>query len=155
MRQIGNTEAEDRCYQIRMRAQRKADELSKQIEKGTPRSLSPAGGLKEDTLRAAGIPKQRASEWERLSEVPDAEFEAAFADNPRPSIDFIIGKKPTPVSDDALLFIGTIRDFERRGYLARSPADFMETMTPTMIAEVRRIAPLASEWLARVGNDND
>jgi hypothetical protein len=100
-----------------------------------------------------------------------------FATNKRPSIDEIIGKyKPYPVSGDApfetaladgtickltagnvvpvsheaLLFIGSMRDFERRGYLAKAPADFMATMTDDMLEEVHRIAPLASAWLATI-----
>jgi hypothetical protein len=73
MRQIGNTDAEDRCYQIRMQAQRKAGELSKQIEKapsGRAASFAPPGTeSKTKVLNGAGISTQQASEWERLSEV--------------------------------------------------------------------------------------
>jgi hypothetical protein len=54
------------------------------------------------------------------------------------------------VSGDALLFIGTMRDFERRGYLAGTPADFMATMTDNMLAEVYRIAPRAAVWLSTI-----
>ena len=84
---------------------------------------------KEQTLNAAGITKEQASDWERLSEVSDDQFETALATK---SVRDLIDKL-TPVSDDALLFIGTLRDFERRGYLARKPADFMATMTETML----------------------
>jgi hypothetical protein len=83
-RQIGNTEAEDQCYRIRMRAQRKAGELSKQIEtaSGVRTDLAAGGGevvTKQATLDDAGISRQQASEWERLSEVPEDQFEAALA----------------------------------------------------------------------------
>jgi hypothetical protein len=83
MRQIGNTEAEDRCYQIRMRAQRKAGELSKHITKaaGRPRENSPPSAensSKAKVLEKAGISTQQASEWERLADVPEEQFEAAF-----------------------------------------------------------------------------
>jgi hypothetical protein len=97
MRQIGNTESEDRCYQIRMRAQRKAGEISKNLEKaqGARRDIATSPGNREKSkiLADAGIPSQRASEWERLSEVSDDQFEAAFATNKRPSICY----KQTPV----------------------------------------------------------
>jgi hypothetical protein len=36
--------------------------------------------------------------------------------------------------------------------LGKTPADFMETMTETMLDEVYRIAPRAAQWLNRVGN---
>jgi hypothetical protein len=117
-----NVEAEDRCYQIRMRAARKPGELSKKIEKasgagGHNRLPAQAGERKQDTLEKAGISTQQASEWERLAAVPQDEFETALATK---SVRDLIDK-PTPISGDALLFIGTMRDFERRGYLARAP----------------------------------
>lgn len=154
-RVAGNHDAEMRAYEIRMRAARKAGALSKKIEKAkagsggnqykepNPRNAEQAKG---DVLSAAGISTQQASEWERLSEVPRDDFEAALSTK---SVRDLIDK-PTPVSDDALLFIGTMRDFERRGYLARTPADFMATMTETMLEEVYRIAPLASDWLSTI-----
>jgi hypothetical protein len=61
----------NRCYQIRMRAQRKVGELTKQIEKATGNQYaSPRGPEKQKALAAAGVSTQQASEWERLSEVP-------------------------------------------------------------------------------------
>lgn len=76
-----NFEAETRAYEIRMRAARKAGELSKKIEKIDPKVSGTRGDLprsKGDTLSDAGISTQQASEWERLA-VPQDEFEAALA----------------------------------------------------------------------------
>jgi hypothetical protein len=113
MRQIGNTESEDQCYQIRMRAQRKAGELVKAMEKakrgpdaggqGSQRVTSEA--FHEEVVRLShkpppktlaelGISKQQSSDWRKLA---------------------IAAGKVVPVSGDALLFIGSMRDFERRG----------------------------------------
>jgi hypothetical protein len=95
---------------IRMRAARKAGELSKKIEKaqGNRYSRTPDNTeLKTVTLERAGISTQQASEWERLASVPREEFEEALTTR---SMRELI-RKPTPVSDDALLFIGTLRDF--------------------------------------------
>lgn len=70
-----NVEAETRAYEIRMRAARKAGALSKKIEKvqGARSDLcgerAQVGKLK--TLTDAGISHQQASDWERLSDVPD------------------------------------------------------------------------------------
>jgi hypothetical protein len=63
-----------------MRAARKAGALSKKIEKAkTGPNNFPVYGGKTQTLSDAGISSQQASEWERLSEVPDDEFESALA----------------------------------------------------------------------------
>lgn len=158
-RVANNVEAETRAYEIRMRAARKAGELSKKIERASSnrgnqyKEANPRGAeqAKGDVLEKAGISTQQASEWERLSDIPEDKFEAALATK---SVRDLIDK-PIPVSDDALSFIGTIRDFERRGYLSRPPADFMETMVKTMLEEVYRIAPLASAWLATIRRPTD
>jgi hypothetical protein len=116
-----NVEAETRAYEIRMRAARKAGALSKKIEKAkTGPNNFPGHSGKTRTLVDAGISTQQASEWERLSDVPQDEFETAPAEK---SVRELIDK-PTPVSDDALMLISTLRQFRWRGYLAMaaSPA---------------------------------
>lgn len=151
-RVANNVEAETRAYEIRMRAARRAGELSKKIEKAQGQradlvaSSDQVNPSKKSVLAGAGISKQQASEWERLAAVSKDEFEEALSTR---SVRELINK-PIPVSGDALSFIGTLRDFERRGYLDRTPADFMSTMTDTMLEEVYRIAPLAAAWLSMI-----
>lgn len=144
-----NVEAETRAYEIRMRAARKAGALSKKIEKAVgnqySKSASPDKPEKQKVLTDAGISTQQASEWERLSDVPNDQFEAAL---PTMSVRDLIDK-PSPVEGDALLLYGMMHDFERR-WLKQSPEFFMSTMTETMIDDVLRVAPLAAEWLARI-----
>ena len=148
-----NVEAEDRCYQIRWRAAEKAGELLKKMEKAKRGPDKDGGGHSQrsenstsepKTLSNLGISKQQSSDWQKLATVPRDEFETALATK---SVRDLLDK-PSPVSDDALLLIGTLRDFERRGYLERTPKDFMATMTDTMLEEVYRIAPLAAKWLS-------
>jgi hypothetical protein len=111
-----NVEAETRAYEIRMRAARKAGALSKKIEKaqGQRNDLVAPGHevkpSKTQALNGAGITKEQASDWERLSEVPDEQFEAALATK---SVRDLIDK-PSPVDGDALLLYGMMHDFERR-----------------------------------------
>jgi hypothetical protein len=144
-----NVEAETRAYEIRMRAFRKEGELSKKLGKtqGQRSDLgtSPNGGGKSKTeaLKAAGISSQESSRAERLSEVPQDQFEAALATK---SVRELIDKPP-PVSGDALDLIGTLRQFERV-YFDRTPQEFLETMTPLMLAEVYRLVPRALLWLS-------
>jgi hypothetical protein len=94
-----NVEAETRAYEIRMRAARKAGELSKKIEKASGNQYGKSvGRTKHDVLTDAGIPKQRAAEWERLSEIPEDQFETALATK---SVRDLIDK-PTPVERDVM-----------------------------------------------------
>lgn len=144
-----NVEAEMRAYEIRMRAARKAGKLSKKIKKaqGQRSDLGTSGERprKSDVLAGAGIAPRDASDWERLSEVPEDQFESALAaKSVRELID-----KPTPVEGNALLLYGMMHDFERR-WLKQSPEFFMATMTETMREDVFRIAPLAAEWLLEI-----
>jgi hypothetical protein len=125
-RVAGNVVADTRCYEIRWRAAKKGGVISKGLPKIIGDIQSPRNGATEpkgDVLKKAGVSSQEASRWERLSDVPEDQFEAALATK---SVRDLIDK-PRPVSDDALLFIGTMRDFERRGYLARTPANLMTT----------------------------
>jgi hypothetical protein len=144
-----NVEAETRAYEIRMRAARKAGALSKKIEKaqGQRNDLRTSADRpqKSKVLEDAGIEHQQASEWERLSEVPEDQFETALATK---SVSELI-VKPSSVDGDALLLYGMMRDFERR-WLKQSPEFFMSTMTETMIEDVMRIAPLAAGWLSTI-----
>jgi hypothetical protein len=152
MRQAGNTEAEDRCYEIRRRAEHKAGELRAAMEKakgGRPAETpSKAAVVLQKTNAELGLTDRQSADWQKLAAVPQEQFDAAFANGGKPSIADITAAARSPVSDDALLLIGTLRDFERRGYLARSPAEFMTSMTETMLEEVYRIAPLAAAWLS-------
>ena len=80
-----------------MRAARKAGALSKKIEKASANQYASADKpLKQNVLKDAGISHQQASDWERLSEVPEDEFEAAL---PSMSVRSLIDK-PTPVDAD-------------------------------------------------------
>lgn len=106
-----------RAYEIRMHAARKANQLYDAGEKASgtlkqgnhlPRSDNPTTAK---TLSDLGISKQEMSDWRKIAAVPEDQFEAALATR---SVQELIDKQ-TPVSGDALLFIGTLRDFERRG----------------------------------------
>jgi len=78
-RQANNHEAELQAIQIRVRAERKAGELSKELPRGAGNQYaSPHGAEKQKLLADVGISTQQASEWERLSDVPEEEFELAI-----------------------------------------------------------------------------
>jgi hypothetical protein len=145
-----NMDAEDRAYQIRWRAANKVGELTKKIEKAAGNQYGKSEvPTKQKILQDAGISKQDASEFERLSDVPRDQFESALVTK---TVHDLI--KPTSVSGDALDLVGTLRQFERV-YLGRAPQEFMETMTTLMLEEVYRLAPLAAEWLSTIKGPSD
>jgi hypothetical protein len=85
-RQALNREAEDRCRQIRERAERECGKRLKEmpLNKGgrppkTGRTDRPV------SLDDLGISKDQSSEWQRLAEASDEEFEAALASAPSAS----------------------------------------------------------------------
>jgi hypothetical protein len=160
-RQAGNTEAEEKAYKIRLRAERKVGQLSAKLDKspgGRPSKTRPTMGRvsKTETLRKAGVTRKQAEQWEKLAAVPEPEFEAALADPvARPSTNGILRMsapyKPNPVSPEALWLWGRLRDFERDGLLEKTPQEIMATMTPSMRDEVHSIAPRVTVWLTRIG----
>jgi hypothetical protein len=96
-------------------------------------------------------------DWRKLADVPEEQFEAALTESARPSTAGIIaGTTPPkldtiPVSPQALWLWGRLRDFERDGLLTKEPRHVLLTMTPAMLDEVHRLAPLVARWLSYVG----
>lgn len=89
-RQANNLEAEQKCAAIRIRAQRRCGELTREIPKDKggyaenykDSMLSQNSGehqTKRQVLNEHDIDNRKASEWERLAAIPDEEFEAELA----------------------------------------------------------------------------
>ena len=123
-RQALNRDAEDRCRQIRERAERECGKRLKQRQKPPPgrkpKSRKPKNYVDErdviPSLDDLGITRDQSSEWQRLAEATDEEFEAAVAENRVIAI-----KRPSrrvkmePINDDNLWQWGRLGEFERRG----------------------------------------
>jgi hypothetical protein len=167
-RQALNVEAERQACEIRLRAERKAGQLLKQRKKnkggGDRRSDHRSKGATGDasTLSDLGISKDQSSQWQRLAEAPEDKFEEALATSHMPSTAGILHRieEPpaaspavTPVSKDALRLWGRLQDFEREGWLSRTPAEVMETMTEEMLDDVHTLAPRVAAWLRLIGAD--
>ena len=157
-RQAQNVEAERRACEIRLRSERKAGELLKVITRAKAEHGRPQKASDAVTLSELGVSRNQSSQWQKLADVPDDQFEAALSDYiHKPSTAGIIAAaappKPeiVPVAAEALWLWGRLKDFERDGLLGRSPTDVLLTMTPTMLDEAHRLAPRVAKWLAQIG----
>ncbi len=159
-RQAKNTEAERKACEIRLRAERKAGKLLKQMEKakGALRRGNTASPREEETptLADRGVSKKQSSDWQKLADIPEQEFEAALTDQTaKPTTAGIIRAneepKPNPVSEEALWLWGTLCDFEREGLLEKDPREILSSMTPKMLDEVHTLAPRVATWLKKIG----
>jgi hypothetical protein len=132
-KQANNHEAELQAIQIRVRAERKAGELLKEIPtaQGQRTDLVPPRdevlAPKQKVLSDLNISKQGAAEWERLADVPADEFETHLATSDAPSARSIVydhvrlhGSEPadrgrTLTADDfANAYLeGAIKDIQR------------------------------------------
>jgi hypothetical protein len=163
-RQAHNVEAERQACEIRLRAERKAGQLSAKLDRSNPgkhkKDLGSATQPKSKALRDAGISKAQAHEWEKLATVPDEEFEAALTDRTaKPTTNGIIranmAPKRNPVSTEALWLWGRLRDFERDGLLAKEPREVLSTLTPSMLDDVHTLAPRVMAWLKKIGKTQE
>jgi hypothetical protein len=159
LRQARNFQAEMRAIEIRLRAERKAGELLSLRDKakgarepGTNRGTTPRPNGGASTLDELGISEKQSRQWQKLADVSQEQFEAAFTDpDKRPTTAGIIAAaNPTPrppVEDDALWLWGRLLDFERNGLLTRRYSDVCQTMLPHMRDTVQELAPKVARWL--------
>ena len=165
-----NTENERRACEIRLRSERKAGQLARQLEKSQgkrtdkPQPLPTMGrGSKTEALRKAGVSPKQAEQWQALAAIPDEQFEAALADkSTMPSTAGIIraaeqaasqkpdAPKPQKVSSKALWLYGRLSEFVDE-LVEESPEDVMQTMTSEMLDSVHTNAPVVARWLGRIG----
>jgi hypothetical protein len=94
---VDDLEAQRRACEIRLRAERKAGELLKAMEKAKSRGSNQHQERSHDataprTLADPGISKNQSSRWQQLAEIPKDQFEAALAGSDKPSTYGIIAQ---------------------------------------------------------------
>lgn len=158
MRQAQNTEAERQACEIRLRAERKCGQLLREREMakgGRPaenRSDDVTGFRREETLSDIGISKQQSSDWQRLADIPEPDFESALTVE-RPTTSGIIAAhaEPKPQMDDRALWLwGRLQDFERLNVLDADPNELIGEMFEHMQATTRELLPRVRAWLGRI-----
>ena len=161
-RQARNLEAERQAANVRLRAERRAGELLKELARAEPeqRSVNGRAGNNvngDDEIKSpyasalsdSGMSRQTAHQYQAQANVPEQEFNAVLEGPSKPSRAAIIRQaKPEPkVNDDALWLWGRLRDFERMGYFDRDPCRVLDGMTDAMRADVLRLAPVVADFL--------
>ena len=155
-RQAKNTEAERQACEIRLRAERKWGQLrdSEVAPQGRPKTSDDA---RFRTLADLGVSPDQSSDWQKLADIPDDEFEAALADAKKPTTNGIIAAhsepRQSPVDPRALWLWGRLLDFEREGLLDADPNALTSTMLEHMQTTTAEMAPRVAAWLGRIGND--
>jgi hypothetical protein len=126
-------------------------------EPGTNRGATPLHAKSaSETPADLGISYVQSHRWQKLVEIPDAEFERTFAGTGKPSTTGIItahepAKPAGPVVDDRALWLcGQLKDFERLGVLEAEPQALADTMLRHMKEAVRELVPVVGRWLERL-----
>lgn len=166
-RQAMNVEAERKATEIRLRAERKAGQMMRELKRaptaagGDTREKRPEaagnGGhpppqksTYAETIDRVGIAPRTARRWQVLADVPEAEFEQHLADpDKKPTTTGILNTTvngATRVTAASIALWARLRDFERDQIPRTSTEDF-GGMTETMQADVRRRLPAVIKWL--------
>lgn len=175
-RQARNVEAEREAANVRLRAERRAGELLKDLARATPREVAQAGGTAKaatskgrtkqqsapsayaSTLADLGMSRQTANRYQAVAEIPEEVFEDALAAPDKTSTaallrqnearDVVLKAGPKPaVSDDGLWVWGVLCDLENDGHFEKPASEILAGMTPQMRADVERIRPAAIAFL--------
>ena len=152
-----NRDAERQAAEIRVRAERKAGELIKAMDKakagrpkigGTPAPIS----SKKAKLADVGFTKEQASRCERLADMPQKQFDEAMEQLGMPSANGVLAasQPPKPVSDRAIEFWDWLRKFDLK-FASDDPAERLRTMSPEMLDFIHITAPRAAAWLKQIG----
>lgn len=170
-RQANNFEAEREAANVRLRAERRAGELLRDLARAkVPNPLGAGGksgkivGSNDATQQSAyaaaledhGISRQTAHRYQALAAVPEKVFEDALSGPEKPTAVRVVARAklreaadPVPVmSTEALWLWGRLRDFENKGYFVMRPAQLFGGMTDGMREDVLRLAPLVSGFLS-------
>lgn len=161
-KQANDFELERDAAIARVRAERKCGELLGQLEKGAgtgrgnKKDLSTGENVLPDSpyqsaKTAAGLSDKQASQWQKLAQVPEREFEEAInLPGAKPSTNHILkkDKEPDPPRMDgtALWWWGRLVDIERDKINTPLSALVAE-MTDAMKSDADRIIPKLKRWI--------
>jgi hypothetical protein len=168
-RQAMNVEAERKAIEIRIRAERHAGKLLKELERSPVAhggnsgknqhgeyEAAVHGGMPpseyQEEKRKANISDTQAHRWQKLAEIPHVDFENKLQDPlTKPTTIGLLngnGNQSKQAPDDALWLWGRLRDFERNQFSFTSDInEVVGKMSDAMQSDVRRIVPQFIDWL--------
>jgi hypothetical protein len=162
-RQAKNMEAERKASEIRLRAERRVGTLLGEASKSGQRDSGRGGNRRSPppetilpTLSHYGITKTQSSQWQQLSSIPDAQFEAIIKRAEKPTTNSVLSaaipakKKVSRISTECRWLLALILDCKSRGVLDREPSAVLRGVPHWALDDVRQIAPLAAAWLNRL-----
>jgi hypothetical protein len=185
MKQAQNQEAERKACEIRIRAERRAGEILRDMEKakGSQSQLSgrdisggsivkpPESDNKPKTLSELGINKTQSSRYQALANIPDDVFEQHLADPvAKPSTVGLINRakeapqapvstqllEPVPqIERHVLRFWGLLREIERDGFLGKPLSHFNGTMSDAMRDDISRLLPAVRDWFETLCEESE
>jgi len=161
-RQATNVDAERQAINVRVRAERRAGEILKGLQKskggGDQKSRNHSVKTKQSDFaeqkQDVGITDGQATHWQQMADMPETKFVEKIEDMKR-SVGVkkrrkkFKGPKVEPVPDRALWVWGQIKDFEREGMLDVDPNVIVKEMLDSMKPDVRRVVPKLIRWLRR------
>lgn len=181
-RQVKNVEAERQAAEIRLRAERRMGELIRAMQQagelqtrgGDRKSNSSQGSLisgaaeegeksnfadpslisEPQSLSDFGISHYQSHQYQRLADIPPADFDLALADPAvKPAAARILREAKAraqivqevasvPPQDPGVLWLwGRVRDFERLGLLRRDPVEIHTALEQTQRQDLARLLP--------------
>jgi hypothetical protein len=160
-KQAKNLEGERLATEIRIRAERRAGDMLREMGengqrkgKGQPPKETGHDGPLIPSLKNLGVSPKQSKTWQALSKVPEEQFEAAINDPVvKPTTAGIISrteKKNIPPADPQALWVwGRLKDFERE-VLDVYPKAVALKIDSTLVDDVMRLGPLVSGWISKL-----
>lgn len=172
-KQAQNFEAEREAANVRLRAERRAGELLKELARADsgaarnpngragkpvsqPVTLVPEKSPYATALEENGISRQKAHRYQALANVPTDVFEEALSGPEKPTAIRVVarakvreaGQEEPDLGSESLWLWGRLRDFENKGFFRLNPHRVLNGMTDAMRSDVLRLAPIVSDFLA-------
>jgi hypothetical protein len=152
-----NIEAERQCAQIRLRAERRWGELyEKQGKARGNRNDGEFGGRispppnNAKTLANMGVSKQQSSDWQKLADIPEPQFEEALAAPGIPTTASLLDafRAAKAVTSEALALCWQVKQLYKLS--PADPAIIIPALTPRMRDALREELPDAIDFLHAV-----
>ena len=149
-----NTENERRACEIRLRAERRAGALLKEVEKAKASSGNQHTGKVDrspdvtgpKTLADMGITKNQSAQWQKMAGIPEDQFEAALATGRATTTGLI--KVPEAIKDPGSVWLwGTLGEFDRNGIMDRDINEIIDLWSDDGMGLRIEIIPRLIEWL--------